>query len=410
MSAHPDSTRTPLRTSHRLKVISAALVLLAVFLTSGWSPAGEPVETADATWRTARLAFTGDILPHLRVVKFARYYARTTHYQGSIASILQPPQMYRTWAPQADREYDFAPMFEQVASKLWAADLAICHLETTISSHSPRAYPRFRSPSELVEAIAESGWDGCSLASNHSFDYGVDGVTQTIRAMSEHALGFTGTALNQDSRSAAHYGVKGIRVAHLSYTYGLNGFKLPKDQNWWVNLIAVETIAADAATAREKGAEFIVASLHWGTEYQRMPNTYQQRIAQALAETEMVDLVIGHHAHVIQPIDRIGDLWVAYGLGNFLSNQYRPSTRDGAILHVEIGDGPDGLAVKSVAYTPTWVDRNVMQVVAVANRLLDPDLDERSRRTLIQSRSRTVSAFGALGAHHLGARPAASLP
>lgn len=360
--------------------------------------------------RTAKLAFTGDILPHLRVVRLARYYARTAHRPGKVDSISRPPEMYGTWRTSTDRKYDFGPMFEQVASKLRAADLAICHLETTISSHSPMGYPRFRSPLELVKAIAVSGWGGCSLASNHSLDYGVDGVTRTIEAMEGQGLGFTGAAADQESRSPAHYHVNGIHIAHLSYTYGLNGFQLPKNQDWWVNLIDTDMITEDAAAARAEGAEFIIASLHWGTEYRRMPDAYQQRVAQAIAETGTVDLLIGHHAHVIQPIDRIGNLWVVYGLGNFLSNQNRPSTQDGAILHVEIGDSADGPAVRSIAYTPTWVDRATMQVVAVANRLLDPKLDPRERTILRRSWSRTVKAFGSLGAHRRGIRPTSNLP
>lgn len=385
--------------------------VLTVVMLGGLVAAGEtPADSSPAGSRSASLAFSGDILPHLRVIRLARYYALAAHHPGSVASILRPPEMYGTWKESIDREYDFGPMFEPVASKLRAADLAICHLETTISSDNPKGYPRFRTPAELVEAIAGSGWDGCSLASNHSLDYGVDGVSRTIEAMEGQGLGFTGTATDQQSRGAAHYHVNGIHLAHLSYTYGLNGFKLPRNQDWWVNLINTDMITEDAATARAEGAEFIIASLHWGTEYRRLPDGYQQRIARAIAETGMVDLLIGHHAHVIQPIDRIGALWVVYGLGNFLSAQIRPSTRDGAILHVEIGDTADGLMVTSMAYTPTWVDRDTMQVVAVANRLLNPNLDHRERTILRRSWSRTVKAFGSLGAHHQGIRPTGYLP
>ena len=389
-------------------LVSSATVLSLLVLTAGSLPADGPETTA--TPRTARLAFTGDILPHLPVVKFARYYARRTHSQGSSASIVEPPQMYRTWVEPIDREYNFLPMFEQVARQLRDADIAICHLETTISSRSPAGYPRFRAPAELVEAIAESGWDGCSLASNHAFDYGVDGVAQTVGAMQQSGLAFAGAATEEGSPRAAHYEANGIRVGHLSYTYGLNGLKLPRSQSWWVNLIDVDTIALDAAVARAEGAEFVVASLHWGTEHQHLPNVYQQQIAQALAEVGAVDLVIGHHAHVLQPVTRIDGLWVVYGLGNFLSNQVRPPNEDGVILFVEIGDGPDGVGVTSITYNPTWVDRNVMQVVAVTNRLLDPDLDHQRQAELRRSWQRTVNAIGALGGHQEGVRPIGAPP
>ena len=351
-------------------------------------PAIAPDNTAP---RTAELAFTGDIIPHQSVGRFAKRYA-----------------------PNTDPEYNFVPMFQHVSQELQAVDVAICHLETTISHGPVTGYPRFSAPIELVEAIAETGWDGCSVASNHAFDFGTDGVTKTIQAMKQTGLAFTGTAIDEDSRSAARYDANGIRIAHLSYTYGLNGAKMPEHETWWVNLIDVDTIMSDAATARADGAEFIVVSLHWGMEYRRLPTTSQKEIAEEIAELGMVDLLIGHHAHVLQPIDRIDDLWVVYGLGNFLSNQNpkccTASSEDGAILHIQIGDGPDGVAVWSVTFTPTWVDRSVMQVVAVADRLANPDLDQPRQTVLRQSWQRTVDAFGALGADQLGVRPKGSLP
>lgn len=341
--------------------------------------------------RFATLAFTGDILPHKRVGAHARRYAGNT-----------------------GADYNFTPMFEQVSPKLQAADLAICHLETTISDGPVTGYPRFKAPPELVEAIAETGWDGCSLASNHAFDFGVDGVAKTIRAMRQNGLAFAGTAMDKESSSAARYDVNGIRVSHLSYTYGLNGARLPENQPWWVNLLDVEAIMNDAKATRNEGAEFVVASLHWGMEYRRMPTTSQERIAREIAALGTVDLLIGHHAHVLQPIDRIGDMWVVYGMGNFLSNQSprccTPSSEDGAILTVEIGDSPEGLMVRSITYVPTRVDRTVMQVVAVADQLADPDLGHFPKTVLCRSWQRTVDAFGALGADQLGVRPAPSTP
>ncbi|MDE0232659.1 MAG: CapA family protein [bacterium] len=281
--------------------------------------------------RVAELAFTGDIIPHRPVSMFARGFARNS-----------------------DADYDFTPIFEHVAQELQAVDLAICHLETTISDGPVTGYPRFGAPLELVEAIAEAGWDGCSLASNHSFDFGADGVVRTIRAMREANLAFTGTAVDRESRRDARYEVNGIQVSHLSYTYGLNGGKLPEDETWWVNLIDVEAIRDDSNKSRSEGAEFIVVSLHWGVEYSPVPSASQERLAREIAALGTVDLLIGHHAHVLQPIDRIDDMWVAYGLGNFLSNQSpaccTPSSGDGAILYVRIGDSPEGLAVGTITF------------------------------------------------------------
>ena len=219
--------------------------------------AGRPAVVPNrAAPRAAELAFTGDIIPHKPVGRFARSFARDT-----------------------DADYDFTPIFHHVAQELQAVDLAICHLETTISDGPVTGYPRFGAPSELVEAIAEAGWDGCSLASNHAFDFGADGVVRTIQAMQGAGLTFTGTAVDRDSRRDARYRVNGILVSHLSYTYGLNGAKLPEDEPWWVNLIDVEAIRDDTEKARSEGTEFIVVSLHWGVEYRRMPSASQERLA-----------------------------------------------------------------------------------------------------------------------------------
>ena len=351
-----------------------------------------PVTVPDRTApRVAELAFTGDIIPHRPVSMFARGFARNT-----------------------DADYDFTPIFELVAQELQSVDLAICHLETTISDGPVTGYPRFGAPLELVDAIAEAGWDGCSLASNHSFDFGADGVARTIRAMREANLAFTGTAVDRESRRDARYDVNGIQVSHLSYTYGLNGAKLPEDETWRVNLIDVEAIRDDSNRARSDGAEFIVVSLHWGVEYSPVPSASQERLAREIAALGTVDLLIGHHAHVLQPIDRIDDMWVAYGLGNFLSNQSpaccTPSSGDGAILHVRIGDSPDGLAMGTITFSPTWVDRRAMQVIPVADRLAEPDVDRWLQATLRKSWQRTVEALGSLGAERLGVRPSRSLP
>ena len=401
--------RPGLRSSRSAAVAISIGALVALIITSGPLPAGASgTPGLHHVFRTAKLAFTGDILPHRRVVTFARQHARNAPRPNQFPLTTPLPEMYGASEVTEYPEYDFVPMFEEVAEELRSADLAICHLETTISPLSPTGFPRFRAPPELVAAIAESGWDGCSVASNHAFDYGTDGVALTLEALARHGVSHTGTATSPESGGAAHYRVNGIHVGHLSYTYGLNGISLPLHEPWWVDLIATDAIVNDAIAAREEGAEFIVASMHWGTEYQRMPDAYQKRIARAIAETGLVDLLVGHHAHVLQPIDRIGEMWVAYGLGNFVSNQYWGTTRDGAILHIEIGDGPDGLVVRRVTYTPTWVDRTVMKVVPVADHLLDPGLGPWRRTTLQRSWAATVGTLGALGARALGVQPNAS--
>jgi hypothetical protein len=343
--------------------------------------------------RAATLAFTGDIIPDSQVGKLARHYA-----QGS-----------------AD-VYDFVPMFERVAAELTAADLAICHLETTVQiGGRVSGGPDYLAPVELAAAVAESGWDGCSMASEHAYGYGAEGVSATVDALDSVGLRWAGIAVDpDDSGRAVLYDAAGITVAHLAYTGVADGKSPPAEEPWWVAPADADRILTDAAGARAAGAEFVVVSIHWGTEYEQAPDSGQRELAEALAAGGVVDLVIGHHAHVVQPLDRVGDMWVAYGLGNFLSNQTPGccgvESEDGVVLHVRIGDTDDGVVVTGLSYTPTWVDRVRMQVMVVSSRLTEPGLEAWYRAVLRNSWNRTGDALTALGADELGLEPVGSLP
>ncbi len=342
----------------------------------GAGPAEVPPTTMVPT-RRATIAVSGDIITHQAVGRVAAAYARDSNL-----------------------EFDFGPMFADVAPTLSAADLALCHLESPLAEGGTfQPFPRFNGPAELAVALAAAGFDGCSLASNHSFDQGSSGVAATIAAMRSAGLGHTGTAArSEDAGRVARYSAGGIEIAHLSYTYGVNGFE---PDPWEVRLIDPAVVAADALLARAAGAEFVVASMHWGNEYQRSPSSLQVQWATDIAPA--VDLVVGHHAHVIQPVDVIGDTLVLYGLGNFLSNQ-EPTcctaySQDGVIVTVEIGDGPDGVSVLGYTITPTMVDRPTMRIIPVVSTLarLDASSERWLQSRLDASLRRTVDSLGLLG-------------
>ncbi|NNE72520.1 MAG: CapA family protein, partial [Acidimicrobiales bacterium] len=192
----------------------------------------------------------------------------------------------------------------------------------------------------------------------------------------------------------------GVLVAHLSYTYGFNGTDVPADKPWLANKIDTERILEDATGARTAGADFVVVSLHWGLEYQYELTEQQREVAPAVLASPDVDLVIGHHAHVIQPVERIGDEFVAYGLGNFISNQ-SPETcgcpigvEDGVLLEFEVVADDEGrFTVETVRAHPTWVDRTGGHVVIPTDAGgVDHDADP---DTLTASSRRTRTALGA---------------
>jgi poly-gamma-glutamate synthesis protein (capsule biosynthesis protein) len=228
--------------------------------------------------------------------------------------------------------YDFTPLLAPLAPWIAGADLALCHLEVPIAppGTAPSGYPMFGAPAEIATALEASGWDGCSTASNHSLDRGGDGVTATLDALDAVGLGHVGTARSPEEAAAPQMyvlrrGEQNIRVAHIAATYGTNGLPIPAP--WRVNLIDAATLIQQATAAREAGADIVVASVHCCVEYVSAPTDAQQQLAGQLAASGVVDLLIGHHAHVPQPISllpggpRGEGMWVAYGLGNFISNQ-----------------------------------------------------------------------------------------
>ena len=208
--------------------------------------------------------------------------------------------------------------------------------------------------------------------------------------------------------SPAIYDAGGIRVAHLSYAYGFNGFVRPAGKEWLVDQIDPALILADAHAARAAGAELVVVSLHWGNEYVHEVVAAQQEVADALAaDPGAVDLVVGHHAHVVQPISKVGSMWVVWGMGNLLSsNSPRCCTTeatDGVVVTVTIGDTAPGArsAVTGIAFTPTWNERAGYRVLpAEATLAAGP-----SRRWPATCRRRSTARPGtssSLGGTELG--------
>jgi len=302
--------------------------------------------------RTFTLVATGDLLAHEYVADMAGFYG-------------------------SDGGYDFNPMFRRVQPVLAGADLALCHLETPLSQDDSDLvyYPNFRVPFELADAIGAAGYDGCSVASNHSLDAGVSGVRATLGHLDRAGVAHSGMALEEADAGPAWFAPGSISVAHLSYTDIMNGASLPTDPPWLVGSLDPEKVVSDAEAAVEQGAEFVVVSIHWGIEYQSQPTDRQAEVSAQLLATPAVDLLIGHQAHVIQPVLQFSDKYAAIGLGNFLSNQpgderrnCRPecpdSTQDGVIAWFAVADRPDGsVAVVDAGYVPTWVDRSTYEIV-----------------------------------------------
>lgn len=316
------------------------------------SPTPTPTPTADPD-ASFTIVAGGDVLAHVPVV-------RSAEKAGGWDALLSPLE---PWVA--------------------GADLALCHLEVPVAPPGTKVtgYPLFAAPASLVPALRDQGWDGCSTASNHSVDKGLAGVDATLDALDAAGMGHVGTARSaRESDQPQLYRLERagqtITVAHLSATYGTNGMPVPQGKPWSVNLIDVPALVEQARQAREAGADLVVASVHCCVEYRTEPTDEQAQMDQQLADSGQIDLVIGHHAHVPQPVVRLeggpggAGMWVAYGLGNFLSNQdsdcCSPKTDSGLLLTAHV-TSPGAFAaegreagparVTGVEWTPITVDR-----------------------------------------------------
>lgn len=271
--------------------------------------------------------------------------------------------------------YDFTPLLAPLRPWVAGADLALCHLEVPVAPEgtAPSGFPLFGAPAQIARDLRANGWDGCSTASNHSLDRGLDGVVRTLDALDEAGLGHVGTARTAEEAAAPQvYALersgRTVRVAHLAATYGTNGVPVPASAPWAVQRIDVGRLVEQARLARESGADLVLASVHCCTEYVSEPTAEQVRIAEALGASAVVDLLIGHHAHVPQPLRRVpggpgGDgMWVAYGLGNMISNQdaacCTARTDSGLVLTATATVPPTGpVRVTGAEWTALTVER-----------------------------------------------------
>ncbi|WKV70682.1 CapA family protein [Streptomyces sp. PCS3-D2] len=299
----------------------AAVLLSALLLTAaaaGCSAAGDtaparlgdsgPPAPPSAAGAPAAKGFTlvasGDVLPHTSVIRRA-----ADDGEGG--------------------GYDFRPMFSGVKAVVSAVDLALCHMETIYGEEGGpfSGYPAFMSPPEVADGLKDAGYDGCSTASNHTLDDGAAGLRRTLDRFDKVGLGHAGSARTAaEAAAVTTYTAGSATVAHLAYTYDTNGYPLPDGQPWAVNLMKPDRIVADARAARKAGADVVLVSLHWGTEWQTEPDETQLSLGRALTGSQTagrpdIDLILGTHAHIPQPYEKVNGTWIVYGMGDQVAGE-----------------------------------------------------------------------------------------
>ncbi|CAL9600644.1 hypothetical protein SUDANB120_05433 [Streptomyces sp. enrichment culture] len=304
------------RTRKALALLSAALLsaATAAACSAGRTPparlgdAHPPPSRAAGPDAAAARGFTlvasGDVLPHDSVIKQA--------------------------AADADGAgHDFRPMFSHVKPLVSAADLALCHMETVYGPDGGpfTGYPAFQSPPEVADGLKDAGYDGCSTASNHTLDAGAEGVARTLDRFDRVGLRHAGSARTAAEAAAPTlYTAGSAKVAHLAYTYDTNGYPMPEGRPWAVNLMEKDKIVADARAARKAGADVVLVSLHWGTEWQTAPDERQLTLGRELTASQTggrpdIDLILGTHAHVPQAYEKVNGTWIVYGMGDQVAGE-----------------------------------------------------------------------------------------
>ena len=331
--------------------------------TGATAPPAPPPTAPPPPPRSVTIAATGDVLVHAAV-----------RHQAAL---------------DGGGPHDFVPMLAPLQPHLAAADLAICHLETPLAPHGGpySGYPMFSAPPEVAVALAAVGYDACSTASNHSLDQGLAGLSRTLDVLDAAGVRHAGTARSEaEAATPTVLEVGDVSVALLSYTYGFNGLPLPASAPFAANLLQPGGVVAAAERARASGAEVVVASLHWGTEYQTDPSPEQLAAAEEITRSGAVDLILGHHAHVVQPLDVVHDTWVVYGLGNSLVSPQHDfadgATREGLLVRFTLTEEATGFEVTEVQLVPTFVSAAPVRVLDLTARQPgDPRLVRAAART-----------------------------
>ena len=246
--------------------------------------------------------------------------------------------------------FDYSQCFSDIAPWVSQADYAVVNLETPIGDRNFSGYPCFNSPVAYAEALRDAGFDMFLTANNHTLDRRDAGLRRTIEVLDSLGIDHIGTYLNGDTRNQKIpfvKNIKGYKVGFLNYTYGTNG--IPVQRDVVVDLIDKSKIASDVEATRRAGAEIVVLTIHWGIEYVLLPPAQVKSLADYLCSLD-VDMVIGGHPHVIQPMEVRHNpttgrqVLLVYSMGNLISNMKTRDTRGGAMVRAVIERDSTGSA------------------------------------------------------------------
>ncbi|MBP1964380.1 CapA family protein [Paenibacillus aceris] len=282
---------------------------------------------------------------------------------AAIGDVLIHSEVYQD-AKQKDGTYHFSGMFESVQRYLREPDLLVANQETMIGGKELRlsGYPSFNSPHEVGDALKKAGVDLVTVANNHTLDRGEKVIQSALSYWDRLGIPYTGSFKSQEDQSQIRTLTKNnITFSFLSYSYGTNGIPHPKGKAYLINRIEVTQIENDVEIAK-RISDVIVVAMHWGTEYESLPNENQKFLAQKLADLG-VHIVIGNHPHVLQPPAWVtgkngNKTLVLYSLGNFISAQGGLAKRVGGMAAIDVIKTTErenlAIALQHPAFLPTY--------------------------------------------------------
>lgn len=257
-----------------------------------------------------------------------------------------------------DGNFDF--LYENVRELIGRNDVAVINQETPLTDDPAMygGYPRFGTPVNVGEAIADAGFAIVTCGTNHALDRGASGVSFTKDFFEEQGLVCLGIQAGDEQEYRPYELVvrNGIRFAMFNYTYGTNGIRIPEENPYMVHLLEEEDkIREEIGVAREE-SDFVIVFVHWGTEYEEEPDAFQEKWAQIFLESG-VDVVIGTHPHTLQPCEVLHDeagheMLVYYSIGNFVSAQYEQSCVKGGAARFTVSLTKDGYRVTEYSLQP----------------------------------------------------------
>ncbi len=264
-------------------------------------------------------------------------------------------------ALQDDGSYDFSSFFASITPSIQKADVAIGNLETVFMGEEKpyTGFPKFNCPDTLADALKDAGFDVLTMANNHAFDHRLPGLVRTLQVLSDK--GFETVGANASKETEKRFLLlerNDIKLGILAYTATYNH---KPDEEYMVYPLEEERVREDVAALREQGADFILAMVHWGQEYEGVQDHSQERDARMLAEAG-VDAVLGSHPHVLQGMEWLekpdgGSCPVVYSMGNFISNQQTRPRDIGVIFELDLVKDrqEDQTRLERMGYVPTLV-------------------------------------------------------